>query len=353
VQAAGVTDAMPLGVPFVTAFNIEGRPPQPQSAGQVTNFYGVSEGYFKAMGIPLRRGRLFTERDTSDAPQVAVINETMAKKMFPDEDPIGKRLAFITGESTPDWYEIVGIVGDVTQSGLDQAPPMQTYEPYLQLVKYPFALASMTLVARTAGDPTGQTAAIRNAVLQLDKEQPISNIRTLDQFLSTSTAQRRFSLLLLSGFAAVALLLAAVGIYGVLSYAVTQRTHEIGIRLALGAGQRDVLKLVVVHGMLLTLLGVATGLAAAFALTRWMTTLLFGVSATDPLAFAGIALLLVTVALLACWIPARRATIVDPMIARVPFASCGNCWSKVCCWRCSVAPWDCLSPRLALNCWRV
>ncbi len=315
VQAAGVSNAMPLGIPFVVAFNIQGRPPLPLSAGQVTNFYGVSAAYFKAMGIPLRRGRLFTERDTKDSPQVAVINETMAKKMFPDEDPIGKRLAFDTGKSDPDWYEIVGIVGDVTQSGLDQATPMQTYEPYRQLVKYPFALASMTLVVRTAGNPTEQTPAIRNAVLHLDKEQPITNIRTLDQFLSTSIAQQRFSMLLLSVFAAVALVLAVVGIYGVLSYAVTQRTHEIGIRMALGAGQRDVLKLVVRHGMLLTLLGVTAGLAAAFALTRLMTTLLFGVSPTDPLTFAVIALLLTFAALLACWLPARRATKVDPLIA--------------------------------------
>jgi putative ABC transport system permease protein len=173
----------------------------------------------------------------------------------------------------------------------------------------------MTLVVRTAGDPTNFTAAIRNAVSQVDKEQPISNIRTLDQRLSSSIAQQQFSTLLLGVFAAVALALAAVGIYGVLSYAVTQRAHEIGIRMALGAGQGDVLKLVVRHGMLLTLLGVAAGLAAALALTRLMTTLLFGVSATDPLTFGLIALLLLVVALLACWIPARRATKVDPMIA--------------------------------------
>jgi putative ABC transport system permease protein len=173
----------------------------------------------------------------------------------------------------------------------------------------------MTLVARVTGDPTNLTAAIRSAVLQIDKEQPIANIRTLDQILSTSIAQQRFSMLLLGVFAAVAMLLAAVGIYGVLSYSVTQRTHEVGIRMALGAGRREVLRLVIGHGMLLTLIGVAAGLVAAFALTRLMSTLLFNVSPTDPATFGLIALSLVTVALLACWIPARRATKVDPMVA--------------------------------------
>jgi putative ABC transport system permease protein len=267
------------------------------------------------MGIPLRRGRLLTERDIQDTAHVAVINETMAKMMFPDEDPIGKRLTTNTRGGNPDWFEIVGIVGDLTRSGQERSTLMQTYEPYTQQAKTTFMLPTMTLAVRTAGEPTGQTTAIRNAVLQLDKEQPISDIRTLGQFLSASIAQQRFSMLLLGVFAAVALVLAAVGIYGVLSYAVTQRTHEIGIRMALGAGQRDVLKLVIRHGMLLTLLGVAAGLAAAFALTRLMTTLLFGVSATDPLTFAGLTLLLLAVALIACWIPARRATKVVPLIA--------------------------------------
>ncbi|MEP7343115.1 MAG: ABC transporter permease [Acidobacteriota bacterium] len=310
VQAAGASNVLPLGNDFVAAFVVQGRPPLPPGAGQSTNFYSVSADYFKAMGISLRRGRLIIERDTKDSPHVGVINETMAQKMFPDEDPIGKRVTFDTRGANPDWYEIVGIVGDVKQYGLDQATTMQLYEPYAQQT-----FSSMTLIVRTAGDPANQTAAIRNAVLQLDKEQPIANIKTLDQYLSTSIAQQQFSMLLLGVFGAVALMLAAIGIYGVLSYAVTQRTHEIGIRMALGAGRRDVLRLVVGQGMLLTLIGVATGLVAAFALTRLMSTLLFGVSATDPLTFSLIALLLVTIALLACWIPARRATKVDPMIA--------------------------------------
>ncbi|MCI0348072.1 MAG: ABC transporter permease, partial [Acidobacteriales bacterium] len=303
VQAAGVSQSMPLGGENILGFEIQGR-----GIGRSANFYAVSADYFKAMDIPLLRGRLLTGRDTGDSPHVAVINETLAKQVFPDEDPIGKRLTFDTGESNPDWYEIVGIVGNVTQYGLDRAAPLQIYEPYTQQPQ-----SSMSLVVRTAGDPTEQTAAIRKAVLQLDKEQPISNVQTLAQRLSTSIAPRQFSMLLLGVFAAVALVLATVGIYGVLSYAVTQRTHEIGIRMALGAGQRDVLKLVVGQGMLLTLLGMAVGLAAAFALTRLMKTLLFGVSPTDPLTITAITLLLALVALLACWIPARRATKVDPM----------------------------------------
>jgi putative ABC transport system permease protein len=289
-------------------FDVQGRPPLPPGASQSTNVYAVTLDYFNAMGIHLLRGRMFAEGDTRDSPHVAVINETMVQKIFPDEDPIGKRIKF----DHDDWFEIVGIVGDVKQDGLDKTTSMQTYYPYTQ--QLPFGSSDMTLVVRSAGDPTNLTSAIRNAVLQLDKEQPISNVRTLAQSLSTSIAQRQFLMLLLGIFAAVALVLAAVGIYGVLSYAVAQRTHEIGIRMALGAGQRDVLRLVIRQGMLLTLLGVAAGLTAAFALTRLMTTLLFEVKPTDPLTFILIALLLLAVALLACWIPARRATRVDPII---------------------------------------
>jgi putative ABC transport system permease protein len=312
VQAVGATSPLPLSGDTVLAFVVQGRAPAPPGAGQSSNFYAVSADYFKAMEIPLRRGRLFTERDARDSPHVAVINETMARKIFPEEDPVGKRITFDTGDDNPnpDWYEIVGVVGDVKQYGLDRATPLQTYEPFTQQTS-----SSMTIVARAADDPANLTSAIRNAVLQIDKEQPIANIRTLDRILSTSIAQQRFSMLLLGVFAAVAMLLAAIGIYGVLSYSVTQRAHEVGIRMALGAGRRDVLRLMIGHGMLLTLIGVAAGLAAAFALTRLMSALLFDVSATDPITFGLIALLLVTVALLACWIPARRATKVDPIVA--------------------------------------
>ena len=311
VQAAGAGHVIPLsGNDFVLRFEIDGRAPLPANASQSTNYYSVSADYFKAMGIPLRRGRSFTERDTNDSPRVALINETMAKKIFPDEDPIGKRITFDDRDKNPTWFEIVGIVGDVKQYGLEQATTMQTYEPYTQQT-FPY----MTMVVRTGGDPATMGAAIRNEVLNLDKEQPTTNIQTLNQFFSTSIAQQRFSVVLLGVFAAVALVLAAVGIYGVLSYAVTQRTHEIGIRMALGAGRHHVLRLVVGKGMLLTLIGLAGGLIAAFALTRLMASLLFGVTATDPVTFASVATVLLGVALLACYIPARRATKVDPLVA--------------------------------------
>jgi len=312
VQAAGAGHVIPLsGNDFVLSFEIDGRPPLPPELTQSTNYYSVSADYFKAMGIPLRRGRLFTERDTKDSPRVALINETMAKRIFPDEDPVGKRITFDNRQKqNPEWFEIVGIVGDVKQYGLDQVTTMQTYEPYTQQT-----FSYMTLVVRTAGDPTNLSAAIRSEILKLDKEQPATNIKTLNEFFSTSIAQQRFSVVLLAVFAAVALVLAAVGIYGVLSYAVTQRTHEIGIRMALGAGRRDVLRLVVGQGMLLTAIGVVGGLVAAFALTRLMASLLFGVTATDAVTFGSVASVLLVVALLACYIPARRATKVDPLTA--------------------------------------
>jgi putative ABC transport system permease protein len=312
VQSAGAGHVVPLsGNDFVLAFEIDGRPPLQPGVTQSTNYYSVSADYFKAMGIPLRRGRVFTERDIKDSPRVAVINETMAKKIFPDEDPIGKRITFDNRQKgNPEWFEIVGIVGDVKQYSLDQVTTMQTYEPYIQQT-FPY----MTLVVRTTGDPTNLNAAIRSEVLKLDKEQPTTNFKTLNEFFSISIAQQRFSVVLLGMFAVVALVLSAVGIYGVLSYAVTQRTHEIGIRVALGAGKRDVLRLVVGQGMLLTVIGVAGGLGAAFALTRLMASLLFGVTATDAVTFASVASLLLAVALLACYIPARRATKVDPLVA--------------------------------------
>jgi putative ABC transport system permease protein len=311
VQAAGASQVVPLsGSDMVLAFEIDGRPPLPPDATQSTNYYSVSADYFKSMGIPLRRGRGFTERDTKESPKVAVINETMAKKMFPDEEPLGKRITFDNREKNPEWFEIVGIVGDVKQYGLDQATTLQTYEPYTQQT-----FPSMTLVVRTAGNPANMSAAIRSEILKLDKDQPASNVRTLSEFFSTSIAQQRFAMALLGVFAAVALILAAVGIYGVLSYAVTHRSHEIGIRMALGAGRGDVLRLVVGQGMLLTVIGVAGGLVTAFALTRLMANLLFGVTATDASTFAGVATLLMAVALLACYIPARRATKVDPLVA--------------------------------------
>jgi putative ABC transport system permease protein len=232
----------------------------------------------------------------------------MASQYFPDEDPIGKRINVTNGPER--FREIVGIVGDVKQYGLAQPTTLQTYEPYLQA-----SFSGVTLIVRTKGNPVALSGAIRSQVLDIDKEQPVSRIRTLDQIVAGSVQQQHFLMLLLGVFAAAALVLAAVGLYGVMNYAVTQRTHEIGIRMALGANAGAVLRLIVSHGMMLALIGIAIGLAGAFAVTRLMTKLLFSVSTTDPLTFAGISVLLTGVALVACLAPARRAIKVDPMLA--------------------------------------
>jgi len=308
VTEAGATQSLPIQEDFLVGFKIQGRPPAAPGEDRSTNYYAVTPGYFKSMGIPLIRGRLFTDQDNSKSQRVAVINETMARTYFADEDPIGKSIFLSQG---PDSFrEIVGIVGDVKQYGLDQPSPLQTYEPYLQM---PFS--GMTVVVRTQGPPESLSDTIRQEVLAIDKEQPISRVRTLEQIISSSVQQQRFLMLLLGIFAGVAMILAAVGLYGVMSYAVTQRTHEIGIRMALGAGSGNVLRLIVGHGMMLALIGIAIGLVGSFAVTRVMSTLLFGISATDAITFVGIAVLLAGVALVSCLAPAYRAIKVDPMVA--------------------------------------
>jgi putative ABC transport system permease protein len=308
VMAVGATQALPIQGDFLVGFKIQGRPPEPPGQDKSTNYYAVTPDYFKAMGIPLLRGRLFTEQDNKTAPSVAVINETMVRSYFPDEDPLGKGISLSQGEGNV--REIVGVVGDVKQYGLAQPSTFQTYEPFLQM---PFS--GMTVVMRTAADPVSFSGAIRSEVLSLDKEQPVSRIRTLEEIVAGSVQQQHFLMTLLGVFAVAALILAAVGLYGVMSYAVTQRTHEIGIRMALGANRRRVLRLVVGHGMMLALIGVGIGLAGAFAFTRVMANLLFSIGPTDPLTFAGISVLLSGVALVACLVPAHRATRVDPMVA--------------------------------------
>jgi putative ABC transport system permease protein len=308
VKAVGVTQSLPIQGDYLLGFNIQGRPPDPPGQDKSTNYYAVSPGYFEAMGIPLLKGRLFTEQDNQTAPPVVLINETMAKQYFPDEDPIGQRIHVTNGPER--FREIVGIVGDVKQYGLARPSPLQTYEPYLQN-----SFGGVTLVVRTVGDPATLTSTVREKVHQLDKDQPLGATRTLETLIDGSVAQERFIMLLLGVFAAVALVLATVGLYGVVSYSVTQRTHEIGIRMALGAARRDVLRLVVGHGMWLTIIGVAIGLGGALAVTTLlMSQLLFAVTAVDPLTFVAIPLVLAAVALGACFVPARRAMKVDPMV---------------------------------------
>jgi putative ABC transport system permease protein len=308
VVATGASQTLPIQGDYLLGFNIQGRPPAGPGEDKSTNYYAVTPDYFKSMGIQLIRGRVFTDQDRKDSPRVAIINEEMAKRYFPDEDPIGKGINVTNGPET--FREIVGIVGDVKQYGLAQATTLQTYEPFLQ---NPFS--GMTLVVRSENNPAALTSAIRAQVLSIDKDQPIARTRALEQIVSDSVAKQRFAMLLLGTFGAVALVLAAVGLYGVMSYAVTQRTHELGIRMALGASTGNVLKLVIGQGMTLALVGVGIGVGGALALTRLMANLLFATGATDPVTFVGISVLLAGVALAACFVPARRATRVDPMVA--------------------------------------
>ena len=310
VQAAGVVDPLPLGgAVAMNAFSVEGRAPLQPGERLATNSRVISGDYLKAMGIPLLGGRALSERDNADAPRVMLINEFFARRYFPDEDAVGKRIRLTIAPAFV--AEVVGVVGDVKHRGLNRDAGPEAYVSYLQVPN-----SMMTLIVRAvSGDPANMTAAIRQAVEQVDKEQPIYDVKPMTAWLQASVARQRFNMLLLAVFAGVALLLAAIGVYGVINYSVTQRTQELGIRVALGAQPRDVLKLIVGKGLALTLAGVVFGVAGAFALTRLMEGLLFGVTATDPLTFALVAVLLTGVALAASFIPARRAMKVDPMVA--------------------------------------
>jgi putative ABC transport system permease protein len=319
VEAVALSNGVPMLGATETGVHIEGRPPVEASKQPMTVAYWATPGYFKVMGIRLVRGRLFDEHDTQNSPLVAVIDEEFAREHFPGEDPIGKYLAGNPAEGVPH-TEIVGVVAHVKHYGLDAPGPVQAerYTPLYQLPDkvMPMAGVHVSLLVRSAGtDPAAMTDAVRRAVHEVDPNQPVYGVETMEQVLSDSVASQRLSMTLLSLFGAVAMILAAVGIYGVMSYAVVQRTHEIGIRMALGARGRDVLRMVVGQGMVLALAGVGLGLAGAFALSRVVKSLLFGVTATDPLTFVGVPLVLLLVALLSTFIPARRATKVDPMVA--------------------------------------
>jgi predicted permease len=305
VQGAGATSDLPwTGYDENTSFGIEGRQFSDDEYPSA-QYHFASSDYFATIGIPLLAGRFFGDADDADAPRVIVINKSMADRYWPDEDAVGTRVR-LWGETRT----IAGIVGDLKDSPGELRAKPGFFFPISQQ-----AQSSMVLVLRTQGDPMSLVTAMRNEMGALDKDLPLSDIKTLDQISSAAVARTRFTMLLLSVFAGVALLLAAVGIYGVMSYSVTQRTHEIGIRVALGAQRRDVMSLVARQGLMLALAGLGAGLGAALALTRVMSSLLFGVGAADPITFAGIAILLTGVALGACFVPARRATKMDPMVA--------------------------------------
>jgi putative ABC transport system permease protein len=270
----------------------------------------ITPNYFQAMGIPLLAGRDFTDADGSGAPGVTIIDERLAQEYWPNETALGKRIRFGPPESNEPWQTIVGVVSAVRHESLDRMTRKGVYVPHRQITE-----RDMVIVARATASPASLAAAMRKQVLEMDSQQAVTDVMRMDEVVSRSVWQPRFYTILFSVFAVVALILGSVGIYGVMSYSITQRTHELGIRMALGAQTSDVLKLVIGRGLILTLIGVGIGLGGALALTRLMTSLLFGVSATDPLTYAGVAALLTAVSLAACYIPARRATKIDPMVA--------------------------------------
>jgi len=311
VESVGLISSAPLsGGVYAGGFSIEGRVLTSETDDLVADRRMVSPQYFNALSIPLIKGRGFSDRDDQTATGVAIVSESWARRFLPNEDPIGNRIKLGGRDSTRPWLSIVGIAGDVRDTRLESDARPCVYVPYPQ-----FPSSGMTLVVRAGFDPKALISAIRDEVWAIDKDQPVTDAKTMDQYVADSVSPRRSGALVLSIFASLALVLASVGVYGVMAYSVTRRVHEIGIRVALGAQSSDVIKLVVGRGMALVLVGITIGLAAALTLTRLMTSLLYGVSATDPMTFGVVSVLLVAVALLATYIPARRATKVDPMVA--------------------------------------
>ena len=306
VESVGLVTELPLsGQLNDMPFTVEGRPPVTIDQAFDADFRRVNQHYLRTLRIPLLRGRNFTEQEVRQSAKVLLISELLASQVFPNEDPIGKRLITVMSAQP---CEIIGIVGDIRHRALETQPLPAMYLPTYESRR-------INLVIRTQGDPASITAAVRKEVHAIDPDQPVADVKTMEQWMDTSVAAPRYRTLLLGLFALLALVLASTGIYGVMSYSVAQRTHEIGVRMALGARQLDVLKLVVRQGMGLVLIGVALGLVGAVALTRVMSSLLFGIGAKDPVTFAVVATLLTLVALVACYVPARRATKVDPLVA--------------------------------------
>jgi putative ABC transport system permease protein len=314
VKSVGAINLLPFGGSGGDrSFTIEDQPiasGQPHPDEQIRF---VSAGYFRTMGITLLRGRDFTERDLPETTQVVIANEALVRKYWPNQEPLGKRISFST--RSPKWYQIVGVVGNVKHRSLDIEDKPEFYIPFFQPLFADANVQPMYLVTRTTAEPLAAAAVVRAEVAAIDRDQPVSSLMTMEQRISDSVAPRRFNMFLLGLFAVLALILAAIGIYGIMSFSVGQRTHELGLRMALGAQPGDVLKLVLRNGLGLALIGIVLGLGVAFVATRVMSSLLFGVSPTDLTTFVGEAVLLALVAVLACYIPARRATKVDPLVA--------------------------------------
>jgi putative ABC transport system permease protein len=311
VKAVGTVDNLPFsGNEFNAGLSIEGQPPVSAAERPRAFLRNVSPKYFESMEIPLRKGRSFADSDNGNSPGAAIVNETAAKRFWPNDEPLGKRFKRGRPDSQNPWMTVVGLVSPVSHTSLQVASQPEVYLPFQQNPGL-----NLTLVARTQSDPRAFAGVVRREVSALDKDLPVSNLRFMDELVGKSVAQPRVYALLLGIFGGLALVLATIGIYGVMSYTVTQRTHELGIRMALGARPRDVLTLIIKQGMILAGTGIIIGLIASFALTRVLSSQLFGITTTDPLTFAVISLLLMLVALIACYIPAWRATKVDPMVA--------------------------------------
>jgi len=312
MQSAAVAGNLPLTYNGDSmSISVEGTPDPPPDQRPDVVFRVIGPGYFGTMGIPILRGRDFTDEDNADTKDVVVISEKTAQHFWPGQDPIGKRLKPGSSTSKSAWREVIGIVKDVRQNDLIATPKMEMYFTYRQ----PKELAANALVMRTTIEPMGVAASVRNTIWSIDKDQTVADIDTMDHIVAEAVARQRFSMVLLGLFAGLALLLASVGIYGVMSYSVVQRAREIGIRIALGAQRTDVLQMTLAQGLKLICAGMMIGLVAAFLVTRVLATLLYGITATDPITFAGISVVLLAVAILATYIPALRATRVDPITA--------------------------------------
>lgn len=311
LSSASLISHLPLsGSSMSGGFIIQGRSSLPGDPPVSSDRRAIMPNYFQTMGIPLLQGRDFTLQDTTGSPPVAIVDQELARTYWPNENALGKRISYEEDNGEPYWREIVGIVGQIKSDTLDGEIKRQLYIPHGQL-----PVSDMFLVARTSMNPTDVVPAIKIAIQSVDPNQPVYNVRTMEQYIDRSLAQRRFSMVLLAVFGGIAIILAGIGLYGVMSYSVTRRTHEIGVRMALGAQSSDVLKLVVGQGMVITIFGIVVGLISAFALTHLMSSLLYEVSATDPATFIMAAAFLLIVALLATFIPARRATRIDPISA--------------------------------------